>query len=377
MAVILALASLSVYYVCSCSIEIPDMNKETGDATAIEEVSSDTAAARLLADCWFSTLGYRPSDNSDTLNSHAVSGKDKRKLLRAIRSAFSCDFDFRLFPPDMPFGRTAELLRPLAPCENAGKDTSGPVVWLAPGLGGVGLGELLLAGTFSGPGRIHLLRYPLLREISATRDGIEAHVDAVLRQLPVAEDTKGLILAGYSMGAHLIHEVACRLEQQGKPIARVILIHSIASPQRKNLRGHDFRLGECRRPHDLIRWAQWNLAVDNRPVLRLWWRTLSILKTAGFAETAYRCDQALSCALRLKLFSYAIRHARYRGESVLLRPTGEGSIAEPDAGWSPYCGAMRIRTVPVPPKDFLKGNNRRLVADEMAQLVSETLKTQA
>lgn len=349
------------------------MNEETGDAKAIEELYGDNAA-RLLANCWLSTLGYRPTSNSDTLTNHAVSGKGHRRLLRAIRATFNCDFDFRLFPPDMPFSKSAELLRPLAPCKDVRKDASDPVVWLAPGLGGVGLGELLLSGTFSGPGRIHLLRYPSLTQISASKDGIEAHVDAVLRQLPADGDRKGLILAGYSMGAHLMHEVACRLEKQGKPIASLILIHSIASPQRKDLRGHDFRLVECRRPHDLIRWAEWKLGVDSRPLLPLWSRMLSVLKVVGLAETAYRCDQALSCVIRLKAFSYAIRHSCYRGESVLLRPTGEESVAEVDAGWSPYCRTLQIRSVPVPARDFLKGNNRRLVADELAQLVAETLK---
>jgi pimeloyl-ACP methyl ester carboxylesterase len=374
MALILTSVFPSVYYVCSCSNKIPDMNEETSDDEAIQEIYSDNAAARLLAACWLSTLGYLPTSSSDTLSRHAVSAKDRRRLLRAIRVTFNCDFDFRLFPPDMSFGKSAELLRPLAPCEDVHKDASRPVVWLAPGLGGAGLGELLLAGAFSRPGRIHLLRYPSLTQISASKNGIEAHVDAVLRQLPADGDRKGLILAGYSMGAHLMHEVACRLEKQGKPIACLILIHSIASPQRKDLRGHDFRLVECRRPHDLIRWAEWKLGVDNRLLLRVWSRMLSILKAVGFAETAYRCDQALSCVIRLKAFSYAIRHSCYRGESVLLRPTGGGSVAEFDAGWSPYCGALQIRPVAVPTRDFLKGNNRRLVADELAQLVSETLK---
>jgi thioesterase domain-containing protein len=353
------------------------MTDERQEADVLEKIRCESASARLLADCWFSTLGYYPSDTNDTLNRHGVSTKQKKKLLQAICAAYNCELHIGLFPSDVPFSKTAELLATLAP----GDKGSGPLICLAPGLAGVGLGELLLASAYRGPGRIHLFRYPTLDRICEKGDAIEAHIDAVLRQLDQLGSTAlsatapGLILAGYSLGAHVIFEAACRLEKRGTPVARLVLINSVAFPQRRDLRGFDFKLTECRQPHDLIRWMEWKLARENKTALRLGWRTLSFLRKIGFVGKTREYDSELSCTIRLKAFSYTIRHSQYSGEIALLRPSGNGSHSEDDAGWSAFGNKIQIVRLPATHKNFLNSENRRLAADELSQIVLQSMES--
>ncbi len=325
-------------------------------------------SALTLAGCWQSALGFQPASAEDTLRNHGVSKNKRKKLFSAIRSAFNCPLDSGLFRLDMQFGKTVHLLSPLV----AEEKTSGsePIIWLAPGLFGVGLGELMLARSYEGPGRIRLLRYPMLRAMSDAGSAIEAHVSGVLEQLSATEATDPLVLAGFSLGAHVMFEVACRLLLAGRPVASLVLIHSVAFPQRSDLSAFDYQLTECRKPHEFRRWIKWMLGSERPGGMKFSSRLLAKLSSIGCCELAFRMDAAISCVIRLKAFSYSVRHAYYPGKVTLLRPSGEGSHSEKDAGWSTFCNEMQISLVPAAPSKFLSDENRAVVAKELANLAN-------
>jgi thioesterase domain-containing protein len=307
---------------------------------------------------------------------HHVSAAKSKGLLRAIRIAFDCDLDFRLVPPDMPFGKTASLLRPLLNPVTA----DGPTVWLAPGFGGVGLAELLVARDYPGPGRIHVLRYPSLPMMAKAQDIVEAHVQFVTEQIQSNASFRtrgnppgGVLLMGRSLGAHVMHEVACRLARQATPISRLILLHSVARPRKSSQDEREMDFLRIRRPRHFVRWLEWTLGSEQRFWLAVWSRLVSVLAAVGAPELALRVNLALSCVVRLKTFRYRLRHSPHPGTIDVFGPTGEGCHVASDAGWSGFCAQVRVRAFPVAAREFFDNRNRPSLVREISTLVAESL----
>lgn len=335
----------------------------------MEEFCHQCRGAQVLAQCWRDALGHGPKELTDTLREHGVTGKQRKRLLFAIRLAFGFELAERDYPTGVPFCKTAKMLDPLL-----NKDGDEPSIWFAPGRFGMDPGDLLFASAYRGPGRLRLLRYPDLQGMTVGGGVIEAHVRAVLNQLPLcafaAEPGRpGLMLAGNSSGAHIMHEVACRLVKRGIRVAGLTLINSVVSQQHDLPSYGNHSLSDCRSRRQFKLWATWRLATESRSGLRRSAQTISALKLLGAQDRALCVDKTLCSLIRFKAFSYSIRHQKYPGKIVLLRPSVAGSHPEREAGWGPFCQAIEVHGVPFSSKQFLTGTNRQIVADKLRKIV--------
>ncbi len=328
-------------------------------------VCADSAASQRLSDCWLAALGTRPTHDEDTLGAHGVGRKYLIRLASRVRGAFGCDLTARCFHLDIPFRSTAALLQPLLLSGSA----SSPEVYLAPGQVGTYTGELLLLKDYPCPEQIRLIRYPSLARMLRSRQIFEDIVQATLDQLPSPKDRcSNLVLAGYSFGAHVMHEVACRLARIGREPSRLILMNSVAFPQREHLSGADLRFSECCSLRDLACAFVWKLSGSNHSGLRRLSSLLGLLQKGGLIESLEEFEFPLSRRVRLRS-SQEFHPSRFPGDIYLLRPS-EG-VPTSDDGWSALCDRVHCISFPVPRPDFLNASHRRLIAQEFGRLVAQ------
>jgi thioesterase domain-containing protein len=330
-----------------------------------DDSTADSPAAQRLSDCWLAALGYRPSGWDDTLQAHRAGYAERIGLTRRVREAFRCYLQLDFFSGDVPFEETARLLEPLAPRS----DTGDPTIYLAPGLSGVALSELLIAKDYPGPGRIHPIPYPAFEQNASSRDIVQDHVNAIIHELPPASCKSKLLLAGYSFGAHVVLEVACKLAAAGRPIARVILINSVAFPEREYIPRMCRRLRECRSARDLASVLLWKLTAPNGTVLQSCTQLLHLMKKTSLADHADRLEVALARRGRLRAW-FDFQPGRYPGEVCLFRPLRSTSACD-DEGWSALSGTVHVSSFPVSSNDFLKRANRQHVVKELSRLAEQ------
>lgn len=318
------------------------------------------STSQRLSDCWLQSFGRGPAGDGDTLRAQGATWKQRVRFAASVRNAFDCHYSAAEIGEDIPFCKIADLLRLLTP-----RNTGGPVIYLAPGMFGVGPGELLISRDYAGPGEIRILRYPDLNRIACSRRLVEDTVQSVIEQIPDGPEQPGLILAGLSYGAHVILEAACRLAETGRPISQVILLNSVAFAQREYLLGMDRRLRECRSLRHVQTALLWKFCLPNCTGLRKYSMSSPLLRRAIFNDSV---KMRLTPRLRVRAM---LEHkaSRFPGDIYLLRPAQ--SVPDSDDGWSALCNQVHCISFPVLRNDFLRNPNRRLVTQELSRIVAQ------
>jgi thioesterase domain-containing protein len=322
-------------------------------------------ASQLLSECWLSALGSRPTGYADSLPAHGAGRKERARLAHCVREAFRCDLTAQFFKNDIPFGKTADLLQALLPGNHAAE----PVIYHAPGIFGIQLGDLLLAREFPGPGRIQLIRYPRIGRARRSPQIIQDLALATIEQLPPHQPGQPLILTGFSFGAHVMHEAACMLTQAERTPDKHILIKTIAFPTSEHFLGINVRLSECRSRWEFERYLLWKCSGLNAASLRGWAMLIRLVESAGWFQAAERLELANSSSVYLKALM-KFRPSRFPGTAFLLRPSDPK--LDPDDGWSELCGSVHPISFPVSEKEFWYEPTRGLAIRELAGLIGDS-----